>query len=121
MKLSILEDGTRTEVNLDQPVISIGRSVDNDIRIALTNLKAARESFKIAEDAVTAAQKNLEETEILYKQGLARAIEVADATAKRFDADVTRASAKLTMEQTYLELRFALGLGPLDDGEGAPK
>ncbi len=97
------------------------RSVDNDIRIALTNLKAARESFKIAEDAVTAAQKNLEETEILYKQGLARAIEVADATAKRFDADVTRASAKLTMEQTYLELRFALGLGPLDDGEGAPK
>ena len=30
-----------------------------------------------------------------------------------------RASAKLTMEQAYLELRFALGLGPIDDTEPA--
>lgn len=97
------------------------RSVDNEIRIALVSLNAARESFKIAEQGVIAAQQNTEETEILYRQGLARAIEVTDANSKRFDAEVTRASAKLTMEQAYLELRFALGLGPVDDGEGSPK
>ena len=32
-------------------------------------------------------------------------------------AEVSRASAKLSMEQSYLELRFALGFGPLDDEE----
>ncbi|MDF2694917.1 MAG: outer rane efflux protein [Labilithrix sp.] len=97
------------------------RSIDNEIRVALVSLQAAREAFKIADEAIAAAQKSSDETEILYKQGLARAIELTDATARRFDAEVTRASAKLTMEQAYLELRFALGLGPVDDGEGAPK
>jgi outer membrane protein TolC len=92
------------------------RSINNEIRVALATLKAARESFRISEEGITAAQRNTEETEILYRQGLARGLELTDATAKRFDADVTRASAKLTMEQAYLELRFALGLGPVDDG-----
>lgn len=95
------------------------RSVDNDIRVALVSLKAAREAFKIADEAIVTAQRSSDETEILYKQGLARAIELTDATARRFDAEVTRASAKLTMEQAYLELRYALGLLPVD--EGAPR
>jgi outer membrane protein TolC len=97
------------------------RSIENDIRVALVSLKAAREAFKIADEAIAAAQRSSDETEILYRQGLARAIELTDATARRFDAEVTRASAKLSMEQAYLELRFALGLGPVDDGEGAAK
>lgn len=98
------------------------RSIDNDIRTALVTLQAAREEFKIANDAVALAQKSSEETGILYKQGLARAIELTDATAQRFDAEVTRATAKLLMEQAYLDLRFAIGLGPTDDDlEGAKK
>ncbi len=97
------------------------RSVDNDIRVALVSLKSAREALKIADEAITAAQRSSDETEILYRQGLARAIELTDATARRFDAEVTRASARLTMEQAYLELRFALGLGPVDDGEPAAR
>ncbi len=98
------------------------RSVDNEIRVALVSLKAAREALKIAEEAIAAAQRSSDETEILYRQGLARAIELTDATARRFDAEVTRASAKLTMEQAYLELRYALGLGPVDEaGGGSPK
>src|SRR5262249_19343231 len=99
------------------------RTVDNDIRVALVSLQASRDAYKIAEDAVALSQKSSDETEILYKQGLARAIELTDATAKRFDADVTRASAKLSMEQAYLELRFALGMGPIDENpaSGAQK
>ncbi len=91
------------------------RSVANDVEIALVTLRGARDALKIADEAVAAAQKSMDETEILYRQGLARAIELTDANARRFDAEVSRAAAKLSMEQAYLELRFALGFGPIDD------
>lgn len=96
------------------------RSVEADVATAVITLRAAREAFRIAEDALKAATANSEETEILYKQGLARALELTDANARRFDAEVARASAKLTMEQAYLELRFALGFGPVEE-EGAER
>jgi outer membrane protein TolC len=91
------------------------RSVATDVELAIIALRTAREAYRIAGDAVAAAQKLTEEEEILYRQGLARAIEVTDANSKRFDAEVSRASAKLSMEQAYLELRFALGLAPIDE------
>lgn len=95
------------------------RSVEADVSLALASLRAARETFKAAEAAVAAAQRNTEETEILYRNGLARAIELTDANGKRFDAEVSRESAKLAMEQAYLDLRAALGFGPLES-EGRP-
>lgn len=91
------------------------RSIATDLGLALASLQAARESDRIAEAAVAAAQRNTAEAEILYRQGLARAIEVVDANARRFDAEVSRATAKLAMEQAYLELRYVLGLGPVDE------
>ncbi|MEL6431287.1 MAG: sigma 54-interacting transcriptional regulator [Planctomycetota bacterium] len=33
MKLSVLEDGVRADLELDQPVVTIGRALDNDIRL----------------------------------------------------------------------------------------
>ena len=90
------------------------RSVQNDIELALATLRAARENYASALLAATAASKNSEETGVLYQQGLARAIEVNDANDKQFEADVTREAAKLSMEQAYLDLRSALGFGPLD-------
>src|SRR5262249_49459060 len=101
---------------LDEKLLK--RSVENDVEQALASLRAARANFQAAEDAVAAAQKNTDETLILYKQGLARAIEVTDSNDRQFDAEVTRASAKLSMEQAYLDLRNALGFGPLDDNGG---
>jgi outer membrane protein TolC len=91
------------------------RSIATDIGVAMASLQAARETYRLAEEAVRAAQRNTEETGILYQQGLARAIELVDANAARFDAEVSRATAKLAMEQAYLELRFALGLDPVDE------
>lgn len=91
------------------------RSVATDVELAIIALRTAREAYRIAGDAVVAAQRLTEESEILYKQGLARAIELTTANSQRFDAEVSRASAKLSMEQAYLELRFALGLGPVDE------
>lgn len=97
---------------LDEKLLK--RSVQNDIELSLVALRAARENYRTALLAATAAQKNSEETAVLYQQGLARAIEVSDANDKTFEAEVTRESAKLSMEQAYLDLRSALGFGPLD-------
>jgi outer membrane protein TolC len=91
------------------------RSVATDVELAIIALRTAREAYRIAGEGVAAAQKLTEEEEVLYRQGLARAIEVTTANSQRFDAEVSRASAKLSMEQAYLELRFALGLGPIDE------
>ena len=91
------------------------RSIATDIGLALVSLRTAREAYRISEEAVNAARRNTEETEILYQQGLARAIELIDANARLYEAEVGRVTAKLAMEQAYLELRFARGLGPLDD------
>lgn len=90
------------------------RAVEADVKTALASLEAARKSLGFAETAVAAAQKSVDETQILYQQGLAKAIELTDANLNRFDAEITRESAKVTMQQAYLDLRLALGYGPLD-------
>lgn len=95
------------------------RSIATDVGIALAALRAARESYAVTEQAVLAAQRNTEETTILYGQGLARAIELTDANATRFDTEVNFQASKLLMEQAYLQLRLALGLDPIGD-EFAP-
>jgi outer membrane protein TolC len=94
---------------------ALRRSIATDVAIAVAELHAARTVLQVSEQAVVTAQKNTDETAILYKQGLAKAIEVTDANASRYDADTTLANAKLGMEQAYLNLRFALGLGPVSD------
>lgn len=91
------------------------RSIATDVNVAIAALHTARDVYKISEDSVTAAKKNTEETEILYRQGLARAIELTDANASEYDAEVNLETANLAMEQAYLQLRQALGLGPTGD------
>ncbi len=104
---------------LDQSLLE--RRVEADVRVALANLQAAQGVYQAASSAVDSARRNTQETEVLYKQGLARAIELVDANAKRFDAEVALATARLSMEQAYLELRFATGDGPLDTSEGGAR
>ena len=68
---------------------------------------------------MTTAKANSEETQVLYQQGLARAIELTDANAQTFDAEVNLAGAKLDIATAYLEVRFAQGLDPIDMTSGA--
>ncbi|MBL8859674.1 MAG: sigma 54-interacting transcriptional regulator [Planctomycetes bacterium] len=49
MKLSVLEDGTSSELRVDRPTITIGRSVDNDLR--LTSGLVSRHHCRIETDA----------------------------------------------------------------------
>mgnify|MGYP001340852090 CR=1 FL=1 len=97
------------ELNLQQ----LYRSVDEQVRSSVALLVAAQAAFRVAQDAVKAASQSVEETAILYRQGLAKAIELVDANDTRFTADINFASAQYGMAQAYLNLRQALGLDPL--------
>lgn len=91
------------------------RTVNADVQSALVVLEAARQSLQAAEEGVAATQANTEETQILYQQGLARGIELTDANARRFDADVNLASARQSLVEAYLQLRQVLGLTPIEN------
>lgn len=96
------------------------RSAVITVKQALASFEAAKSAFEFATTAVNAADRSIEETQVLYQQGLARAIELTTANGSRFDAEITRVQAKLQLEQACFDLRAALGLNPLDDSPGAP-
>jgi outer membrane protein TolC len=89
------------------------RTVDAQVRSAAAVLASAQAAFKVADDSVKFARQNVEETAILYRQGLAKAIELVDANDSRFTAEVNYATAEFAVAQAYLGLRQALGLDPL--------
>jgi outer membrane protein len=97
----------------DLTLQQLGRSVDAQVRSGVALLVATQGAFHVSDDAVKAARQSVEETGILYRQGLAKAIELIDANDKRFAAEIGYAAAEFAMAQAYLNLRQALGLGPL--------
>jgi outer membrane protein TolC len=62
---------------------------------------------------VETGRKNAEEVTTLYRQGLAGALTVADANIRLFEAEVALARARYGLGLSLLNLRTALGLGPL--------
>ena len=97
------------DLNLQQLV----RNVDAQVRSAVALLAAAQAEFLVAGQARDAAQQNVEETAILYRQGLAKAIELIDANDSRFTAEVNYTGAQYSVAVAYLNLRQAMGLDPL--------
>jgi outer membrane protein TolC len=91
------------------------RSIDTDVRTAASELTAAQAALAAAKDAATASGKSASETAILYKQGLAKAIELVDANEQRFTAEVSYAEAEYSVANAYLALRQAMGQGPLEE------
>jgi outer membrane protein TolC len=91
----------------------LDRNVDAQVRAAVALLVSAQAAFHVAEDSVKFARQNVDETAILYRQGLAKAIELVDANDSRFTAEVNDAAAEFAMAQAYLSLRQAVGLEPL--------
>lgn len=89
------------------------RNVEAQVRSAVGLLAAAQLAFRDAGDAMKFARQNVDETSILYKQGLATALELVDANDSRFTAEVNYATAEYAMAQAYLTLRQALGLDAL--------
>jgi outer membrane protein TolC len=93
---------------------ALARRVEIDVRVAVAELAAARNSLVAAEQGQDAARRSEEETTVLYKQGLAKAIELVNGNSTKFDAEVAVAAAELNVRQAELDLRAALGLFPLD-------
>ena len=88
------------------------RQVDVQVRNALVSLDIQRAAVKQAVAAQEVAKKNAAETSELYRQGLASALEVADANISLFDADVALVRQRFTLGVSFLNLEAALGLDP---------
>ena len=97
----------------DLNTVTLVRSVDAQVKTAVSSLGSAQAAFRVAQQSFDAARQSAEETEILYKQGLAKAIELVDANDTRLTAEVQYVSAQYTMAQAYLDLRQALGMSAL--------
>lgn len=82
----------------------------SDAALAVSREQAATEQ---AETAVRIARRNAEETQELYRQGLASALEVADANLRLFEAEVAEVRARYQLSIAQLDLRAATGVTPL--------
>lgn len=96
---------------------ALARSIEADVRAAIVQLAASQQALAAARDARDAARRSATEAEILYRQGLAKAIELIDANDQRFNAEVNYATSEFNVATAYLALRRATGLDPL---EGTP-
>jgi outer membrane protein TolC len=97
----------------DLSLVALARNVDAQVRSTVALLVSAQATFYVTEQAMSAARLSVDETAILYRQGLAKAIELVDANDQRFTAEVNYVSAEYGMAQAYLNFRQALGLDPL--------
>jgi outer membrane protein TolC len=93
---------------------ALKRRVAADVKVALAALLAGRASLAAAQEGVEAASRSADETAVLYRQGLAKAIELFNANQSRFDAEIALAAAQLALRQGELDLRAALGLFPVE-------
>ncbi|HOW85656.1 MAG TPA: TolC family protein [Candidatus Aminicenantes bacterium] len=96
----------------DLDVQAAGRRVDLEVRQALVSLANQRASLKQASVAHEVAKKNAAETTELYRQGLASALEVADANVSLFEAEVAFVQERYGLGVAFLSLEAALGLDP---------
>lgn len=88
------------------------RNVEQQIRTAGVRVESEQAALREATAALRAARKNADETNELYRQGLASALELADANQRLFEAEVAEVTARYRMAQAYLALREARGLDP---------
>jgi outer membrane protein TolC len=91
------------------------RDVERELRSAGVQLTTEQASLREAIAATRAARRNTEETNALYREGLASALELADATQRLFEAEVAEVTARYRMALAYLSLREAQGTAPMGE------
>jgi outer membrane protein TolC len=95
------------------------REAEREIRSAGVQLTTEQAALTQATAALRAAQRNADETGALYREGLASALELADANQSLFDAEVAEVTARYRMAIAYLMLREASGDQPVAQSAGA--
>jgi outer membrane protein TolC len=88
------------------------RAVDLEVRRALVALENAQTTQRLAAEAAVIAKRNVRETGELYRQGLVRALEVADANLRLYEAELALARERYALGLAYLDLRAAAGDNP---------
>ncbi len=76
-------------------------------RIVLANQRAALKQSAVA---LEIARRNSTQTNELYRQGLASALQVADANVSLFEAEVAYAQQRYGLVIAYLNIESAIGL-----------
>jgi outer membrane protein len=89
------------------------REVERQLRSAAVQLSTEQAALRESTAALRAARKNADETNALYREGLASALELADANQRLFEAEVAEVTARYRMAIAYLALREARGEGPV--------
>ena len=88
------------------------RQVELQVREAQVSLENQRAALKQAIVADDAARRNATEIAELYRQGLASALQAADANVSMFEAEVTLVRERYGLAIAYLNFEAALGLDP---------
>lgn len=88
------------------------RQVEVQVREALVSLENQRAVYRQARVAHDVALKNAAEIAELYRQGLASALQVADANVALFEAEVAFVQERYGLGVAFLNLEAALGLDP---------
>lgn len=91
------------------------RQVERELRSAGVQLTTEQAALREATAALEAARRNLHETTVLYREGLASALELADATQRLFEAEVAQVTARYRMAVAYLSLEEARGEAPVGE------
>jgi outer membrane protein TolC len=87
--------------------------VERDVRQALADLDSAEAAVAQAVVRQKVARANAEEVHERFANGLASALEEADALAGRFEADVETVRQRFARSAARLDLLRALGDWPL--------
>ncbi len=107
------------EAELDSAALR--RRIDLEVRSALADLASASAAVDQTEVQRRVAAQNAEEVRERFVNGLATALEQADATVAAFAADADAVRARLARALATLSLRRALGDGPLGPEEPSPQ
>lgn len=98
-------------------VRQLERRIEVDVQSGIVALQNARAAVQQSRVALEAARKNAGETSELYRQGLASALEAADANVRLFEAEVNHAREENAVAIAYLSFRATIGLYPFDKDE----
>jgi outer membrane protein TolC len=97
------------------------RGLRKELLTALADLDTSEAALQQAEARDRLAKANAEEIHARYKQGLATALEDADAISGQFEAESDKVAALLGMARARLNLRELSGLWPTTDREPTAK
>ena len=93
---------------------ALKRQIGLEVRTARTDLETARAGLEQAEVRARVAEQNAREVRVRYSEGLATALEQADATASAFEAAAELARQRFALGVARLSLSQALGRWPAD-------